>query len=156
MGTTIEFYSADPQDFVTLFSSPIDEQDREAFFRKLKTYPVADFSFHVLIPDDLDRLCQIIRTQGLSVFPVFTDNLVKVVWDDGESESITLVSDSFVSAIAKVDDEMLEKIASEWAKPFHYKQHIHTTPAYRGLLQLRDVCRDVIRKKTSLLLRLLY
>src|SRR5215467_13510396 len=111
LGTTIGFYSADPQEFNTLFSM----EDDQAFFDKLKIYPVADFSFHLLIPDDLDRLCKSIIKQDLAVPPIFRDLLTEQLWFDGHSESLTLVSDNFASVCAGLHETEIEAIASDWS-----------------------------------------
>lgn len=152
MGTTIEFYSADPQEFSTLFSL----QDEQAFFDKLKTYPVADFSFHLLIPDDMDRLCQSLMKQNLPVPPIFRTLLIKQLWYDSISESLTLVSESFVVVFAGLSDAEIEKVAMDWSVEFNYKEPLHKTPAYQALVQLQKVAQDVVAKKRSLILHLLF
>jgi hypothetical protein len=151
LGTTIEFYSADPQEFITLFSS----QDEQAFFDKLKTYPVADFSFHPLIPYDMDRLCQSMRKQQLSVPPIFRNLLIKQVWDDGISESLTVIADSFTFVCAGLSETKIEEIAIDWSVEFSYKEPLHQTPAYKALVQLRKVAQDAVAQKRSLILHLL-
>jgi hypothetical protein len=50
---------------------------------------MADFSIHLLIPHDMDRLCQSMIKQNLAVPPIFRNLLIKQLWDDGISESIT-------------------------------------------------------------------
>lgn len=151
MGTTIEFYSADPQEFITLFSS----EDEQTFVDKLKTYPMADFSFH-LRTEDMDRLCQSLIRQRFSVPPVFRDLLVEQLWYDGVSESLTIVSDNFVVVVAGLNDTEIEEVAMEWSTEFNYKEPLHNTPAYQALIQLRKVARDGVAQKKSLILHLLF
>ena len=151
MGATIEFYSAEPQEFITLFSL----EDEQLFVDKLKTYPMADFSFH-LSTKDLDRLCQSLIRQRLSVPPVFRNLLVEQLWYDGISESLTLVSDSFAVVVAELSDTEIEKVAADWSIEFNYKESLHKTPAYQALVQLRKVARDAVAQKKSLILHLLF
>ena len=151
MGITIAFYSALPYEFITLFAS----EDEEQFFREVKRYPVADFSFHLLFPEDLDRLCQILRSHHFPVPTIFRELLVTQVWYDGDSESLTIIADSFPQAIASLNDTLLELVAQEWSLPFHYQEPLHQTPAYQALLQLRAVSQDVVTQKKALLLHLL-
>ena len=151
MGTTIEFYSADPQEFIPLFSS----EDEQTFVDKLKTYPIADFSFHLFLPDDMDRLCQSLLKQHLPVPPVFRNLLVEQLWYNGTSESLTLVSDSFASVMARLSDAEIEKVAMDWSTEFNYSEPLQKTPAYQALVQLRKVAKDAVTQKNALILHLL-
>ncbi|HEU5374332.1 MAG TPA: hypothetical protein VFV38_02750, partial [Ktedonobacteraceae bacterium] len=85
MGMTLAFYSADANELVALFAAgaDCDEQDEETFFAQLDTYPVADFSLHLSIPEDLDNLCQALREHNPLIPLIFRDVLVEQVWDDG-------------------------------------------------------------------------
>ena len=107
MGKTVEIYSADPSELVDLFSL----DDEQIFFDRLKDYPVADFSLHLFIPEDMDRLCQSLRKRQFPVPPTFRDILVKQLWYDGVSESLTLISDGFVSILAGLGDLEVESVA---------------------------------------------
>jgi len=120
----------------------------------LKTYPVANFSLHLLIPEDLDRLCQSLRKQNLPVPPIFRGLLVDQVWYDGISESLTVVAESFALAVAGLCDATLEHIALDWSAAFHYQEPLHQTPAYQALMRLRTVAQDAIAQKKALLLHL--
>jgi hypothetical protein len=151
LGTTIEFYSADPQGFIPLFSS----EDEQTFVDKLKTYPMADFSFHLLLPDDMNRLCQSLLRQHLPVPPVFRNLLVEQLWYDGTSESLTLVSDSFASVVAGLSDAEIEKVAIDWSTEFNYNEPLQKTPAYQALVQLRKVAQEALTQKNALILHLL-
>ena len=152
MGTTIEFYAADPQEFIPLFSS----EDEQTFIDKLKTFLMADFSFHLLLPDDMDRLCQSLIRQHLPVPPVFRNLLVEQLWYDGTSESLTLVSDSFANGVAGLSDAEIEKVAMDWSTKFNYNELLQKTPAYQALVQLRKVAQDVVTQKKALILHLLF
>ena len=152
MGTTIEFYSARPQEFVPLFSS---SENGQTFVGKLKTYPVANFSFHLLLPDDMDRLCQSLIRQHLPVPPVFRNLLVEQLWYDGTSESLTLVSDGFAGVVARLSDAEIDEVAMDWSTEFNYNEPLQKTPAYQALVQLRRVAQDAVTHKTALILHLL-
>ena len=56
MGTRMEFYSADPQQLMALFTG--GARDDMDFFQRLSAYPMADFSLHLDLPDDMDSLCR--------------------------------------------------------------------------------------------------
>ncbi len=150
MGTTVEFYSADPEEFTALFSST----DEERFFDKLKNFPVADFSFHLHLPHDLDRLCQSLLKQHLPVPSIFRNLFVKQLWYDGISESLVLISDTFATIVASLDDTQIEKIAQDWSADFDDKRPVKETDAYQWLIQLRKVAQDAVDRKKSLILHL--
>lgn len=151
VGITIEFYSAFPDECIALFAS----EDEEQFFSEVKRYLVADFSFHLHIPEDVDRLRQILHQYHCPVPTTFRELLVTQVWYDGTSESLTIVADSFPQTIASLDDTLIGQIAQDWSRPFHYQEPLQQTPAYQALLQLRAVSRDVVTQKKALLLHLL-
>ncbi len=155
MGITVEFYSAHPQELKALFSAEVNEEDDQVFFEKLRDYPVADFSLHLLIPDDLDRLCQILVNHHIHISPVFRDLLQEQVWYDGESESLTIIADDFVKALAGLNETELENIARDWSVPFQYQEPLHKNPAYQALVQLQKVAQDVVASHKSLILHLL-
>ena len=71
---TIEFYSAELQEFLTLFLALNENGDVDGFFEKLENYPKADFSFHIRIPEDMDRLCQALRLQNDMIPSTFSEN----------------------------------------------------------------------------------
>lgn len=151
MGTTIEFYSAYPKEFIALFSS----QDEDMFFETLKTYPVADFSFHLFLPDDMDRFCQALIQHNHLIPPTFRNLFVEQIWYDGLSESLTVISDTFAIVFAGLSDIEIEHVARESSKPFHYQEPLHETPTYQALLQLRSVIQDVTTNQgRSLILHL--
>src|SRR5215467_2482566 len=151
MGMTIEFYTAQQMDLVALFSAYQPGTHDEHFYDQLETYPVADFSFHLYIPEDMDSLCQTVRRYQPTIPAVFRELLVEQVWYDGSVESLTLVARDFAEAMAQLDEHELETVAAEWAAPFEYDEPLHQTPGYKALLQLREVARDVVTRNRSLL-----
>lgn len=153
MGMTIEFFSAHPQELVSVFSLPDEEIDR--YVEALAHYPTADFSFHLLLPEDMDQLCQSMRKHRLLVPSTFRELLVEQLWYDGSSESLTLVTEAFAHLWSRVETSKLAAIAKDWMLPFPFEGPLEQTPAYQSLLELREISRDVVTRKTSLLLHLL-
>jgi hypothetical protein len=121
----------------------------------LEHYPVADFSFHLYIPEDMDLLCQAMRKNSLSVPRFFRELLVKQLWYDGSSESLTLIAENFALAYMEMDDNTLENIARDWAAEFSYREPLYQTPAYKALSALRMVAKDTVTHNKSLILHLL-
>ncbi len=158
MGLTTEFYSADPQQLVALFVADLASEDDngEAFFEQVKAYPVADFSFHLQIPEDLDSLCQSLRKQNPLIPSVFRDLLVEQIWDDGPAitESLTVLADHFALMIAELNEHEMESAARDWAATYPYQEPLRQTPAYRALWQLQEVARDAVDRKRPLILHL--
>jgi hypothetical protein len=158
MGMTIEFYAADPQALVALFTGDLasEEENKEAFFEQVKAYPMADFSLHLQIPEDLDSLCQFLHKHNPLIPSVFREVLVEQIWDDGPllTESLTVLSDQFVERLAELDEHAMEKTARDWAATFPYQEPPWQTPAYRALWQLQEVARDTIAQKQFLVLHL--
>ncbi len=153
MGLTLEFFSASPEEVVTVFSSLSEEVN--AFLDALKQFPRADFSLHLQIPEDMDRLCQSMKKFNPALPSVFRDVLVEQLWDDGDTESLTLIATSFTHMWATVDDSSVGSIAAEWASEFHYNEPLPQTPAYKALNELREVARDAITQHRPLILHLL-
>ena len=61
MSLTIEFFSAEPQELVTLFTELAVASDDASFYslsKALQHFPIAEFPGHLLIPDDLQRLAE--------------------------------------------------------------------------------------------------
>jgi len=151
MSLTIEFYSAEPQEVQALFSARNENGDFERFFEKLENYPKADFSFHVHIPEDMDRLCQALRKQNDRFPPTFSEIMIKHLYDDGLSESLTLLNHNFAMALAKMNGSEMEQAALNWAATFPYQEPLQQTPAYQSLLHLREVALDAVTRNTALL-----
>lgn len=151
MGMTVEFYSAEPRELLELFSVRNADEDFNAFFEKLEVYPVADFSFHLQLPEDLDNLCRILRKRNLHFPYLFSDLFIEQVWSDGVSESLTLLTEDFTSMLATLSEREIEQAALEWAATFPYQKPLQHTPAYQSLLQLRAVAVDAHTQGQSLL-----
>ena len=152
MGMTVEFYSADPPQLITLFAT--ENNSDVTFFEQLKTYPVADFSFHLWIPDDLDSLCQAVSKQSSLKSLVFRNLLVKQLWYDGEAESLALLSEHFALTLASLKENEIERAALDWTATFPYQEPPQQTPAYRALWKLQEVARDAVAQKKSLIFHL--
>ena len=151
MGMTVAFYSANPQEVAELFQARDAAGDLEAFFQKLDTYLVADFSFHLHLPEDLDTFCRILGKRGHSVPSFFSDVLVEQLWNDGIAESLTLLSANFAHLLATLSEQEIEQVALEWAATFPYQEPLEQTSAYHSLLRLRTISCDASTNKHSLL-----
>jgi hypothetical protein len=151
MGMTVEFYSGDPQEIQTLFFKRNEGGDIDEFFEKLESYPKADFSFRLHVPEDLDSLCQILQKHNGGVPPVFSELLMDPLWNDGISESLTVLASNFARALADMSTSVIEQAALDWAKTFPYQEPLRQTPAYKSLLQLREVALDAVTYNRSLL-----
>ena len=153
MGTTMEFYSADPQQLTALFEGGV--KNGAEFFQQLHAYPMADFSLHLVLPDDLDSLCQSLNRHSQMVPRTFRDLLVRQLWRDGRAESLTLLSDRFAFALATMGQSEIEQAALDWSATFLYDEPPEDTPAYRAMHALREVAGDAATQKRSLILHLL-
>lgn len=151
MGMTIKFYSAKPQEILALFSTRDESGDFDSFFEKLDNYPMADFSFHLHIPEDMDSMCQVVRKQNSLVPPTFSELLIEQLWYDGISESLTLLANNFAITLAGMSVSEIEQAALDWATTFPYQVPLQQTPAYQSFLQLREVALDTTTRNTSLL-----
>ncbi len=100
MGMTIEFFSAEPQAFQALFVEQNGIGDGDRFFEILETYPKADFSFHLHIPEDMDSLCQVLRLQDSRVPSTFHEQVAEQLWSDGISEWVLVLKHTFARAVA--------------------------------------------------------
>ena len=151
MGMTIEFYAAEPEEFVELFATTDATGDFDRFFEQLETYPVADFSFHLWYPDDLDSMCQILSKQDCRIPHIFNDVLEKTVWSDGLIESVTLLDRRFVSLLAAMSESQIEVAALVWAATHPCDIPLQQTPAFQALLSLHDIAKEAIAHNSSLL-----
>ncbi len=154
MGTTLEFYSAEPDRFVQIIAS--DEEDA---FEPLQMYPCADFSLHLLV-SDMDTLCQVMRAQGLKVPHSFAELLGEKLWsEEGNSVFITRVSSTLAPAIAKISDETIERIAAKWVRSYtvdpgtNLDEYIRSYDyAFRALSELSSISQDTLQRGRALLL----
>src|SRR5437588_6349860 len=147
MSLIIEFSSAEPQELKALFAehTPLD-----TFVQKRQTFPQADFSFHLLLPDDLDHLCKILSTYHPLLPLRFQDVCVEPIWDDGlGTESLTILSKPFARALTECRESDIEQAALAWVSPFFPEGSRRNTRAYQAVLQLQEVARDVMRHQRS-------
>lgn len=151
MGITVEFFSAEPHELLKMFSPTEDENFAARLDQAYQTIPMADFSLHLAIPDDLDRLCLAIRKQQRVLPPIFRDVIAEELMSDDICEWLLLLSPHFARAVASLSDEELEVVAREWVVPFAYHEPLHQTPAYQALLQLRSIALDSLQSGKALL-----
>jgi hypothetical protein len=137
---------------VALFANA--NEHNAAFFETLQTYPVADFSLHLSIPDDMDSLCRCLNEQTQVIPRAFRDLLVEQLWFDGQAESLTLISDRFVVALAAMSESQVEKATLDWVATFHYEESAEQTPTYKAVRRLYELARDTTAQKKALILRL--
>ena len=159
MGLTIEFYSAVPQELISLFAddidAPLDDEHMAVFLQKQQTFPRAVFPPRLLLPDDLNTLCHILNKHHPLVPLRFEDACVKLLWDDGlGTEKLTLLSDQFAHALTECSKSDIEQSALAWASTFPSEEPLSSAPAYQAVLQLQEIARDVIRSKKSLIYHL--
>jgi len=150
MSTTIEFYS------VTLPGKEIADLSIKSLFDFLGSFPVADFSLHLLLPDDLDMLCQSLHGQNPVISTAFGDQLVKTLWFDGQSALLSLISSQFVIALAKMTNIQIEQAGIAWASIFEKSEAVREAPTFRALLRLHEVAKDAVANNRSLVVWLVY
>ena len=151
MGMTIEFYSAEPQEFQANFLERNEVGDVDGFFEKLENYPKADFSLHLHIPEVMDGLCQVLRLQNSLIPSTFSELVAEQLCHDGISEWLIVLTHNFALALAGMSTNAIEQAALDWSKTFHYREPLQQTPAYKSVLQLREVALDAITGNKSLL-----
>lgn len=158
MGLTIEFYSAPLQELVDLFvPEPEDDDDDDTFFQALERYPMADFSLHLVLPDDLDHLCLALREQHILVPSVFRELLVEQVWVDdplAPSESLTLLQETFARTFSALTDHAIEEVSRRWSATFPDADILVVTNLSQSLFSLREVTQDVVAHNTALIMHL--
>ena len=152
MGLTIEFYAAELGELVALFADAA--LDNESYFAHLEALPMADFSLHLQLPEDLNRLSITLQKQGFEAPATFREFLQKELWYDGATESLTLLTGTFTMLFARLSDEELVQIATDWSADFNYQQPILQTPAYKALHELRDVASHAISRELPILMYL--
>lgn len=152
MSLTIEFYSAELHEIVTLFTENVASEDDLFLLDTLQTYPMAEFPRRLLLPDDLDNLCEALKKDHPFIPAHFQEVCVREVWrDDSGSEALTLLSDLFMTELAAFSEDEIQQAALQWAATFPYQEALEQRPAYRSVLQLWDVACDAVAKKKSLL-----
>jgi hypothetical protein len=155
---TIEFYLADPKELISLFSEHFyDPPDDLTLFDELDKYPKAEFPGRLLIPDDLDALCQILRKYQPFLPSTFRELFIKQIWSDSQialTDSLTLLSDQFANVLAELSESEIERAALEWVRTYPLQEPFQETLPYRGVMQLREIACDAIAQKKSLVLYL--
>lgn len=154
MSIVVEIYCADPHELGMLFALEPDPERDDIYFKQLGRYPMADFSLHLHLPDDLDHLCQALRKRSLQFPLTFREVLDKEVWSI-PSESLAVLSAGFVTALAGLGEDEIEMVATNWAETFFSVGPFHQTDMYRAVLQLREVAQHAVIHKESLLLHLM-
>ncbi len=147
MSLTIEFYSAVPQELVALFSklfmiqfSDNSASEEDLLFDQLETYPKAEFPGRLLIPDNLDGLCITLKKCHPLILSYFHEACIKELWNDGlGTESLTLLSDQFVSELAAFSENEIQQAAFSWAATFLLQEPLHQTLPYKAVIQLREI-----------------
>jgi hypothetical protein len=159
MSLTIEFYSVEPQELVTLFSTLLSIQSSEnangeedLLCEKLDHYPKAEFPGRLLIPDDLDRLCEMFKRHRPLIPSHFQDWCSGELWNDGlGSESLTLIADQFVRELATLNEDEIQHVALSWAVTFPLQEPLHQSLPYKAVVQLQNVARDATVSLKSLI-----
>jgi hypothetical protein len=71
---------------------------------------------------------------------LFHEVCTKELWNDGlGSESLTLLSDQFVSELAAFSEHEIQQAAFNWAATFSLQEPLHQTLPYKAVMQLREV-----------------
>lgn len=132
VSATIEFYAADPQEITAVFQL----DDFDLWFEKLSAFAVADFSLHLRIPDDLDRLFWSCRQVGLQIADKLEHLIARQIWQDDEgSASLELIAEE-LKALGDQDDSTLQSIVELWTSEFSDARE----STEQALVSLRNVC----------------
>ncbi len=83
------------------------------------------------------------------------DSLIGQLFDGGLAESLALISDDFLIAVAELETRRIEKVAKGWAGTYSYQEPFEQTPAYQAVMELYELAQDVIREHKKLVLYLL-
>lgn len=90
----------------------------------------------------LYRFCRALHHVRSPVPLLFRDLLEHQVWSDSVSESLYTLVPSFATIMAGLNDQEIEHIVEDWARPFQYQGPLFKTPAYQAAIQLREVAQD--------------
>ena len=162
MSMTIEFYLAETQELVALFStlallqsSENGQREEDLLLDKLESYPKAEFPGRLLIPDALDSLCALFRKHRPLIPHHFEDVCIKEIWNDGlGTESLTVISDQFVHELATMSESEIEQTARGWAATFSLQEPLQQSLPYTAVVQLHNVARDAANLSKSLVFHL--
>jgi hypothetical protein len=76
----------------------------------------------------------------------------KELWNDGAgTESLTLLSEQFVSAIASLQEPEIQRVARDWAITFPLPPPFEQTPPYQAVVRLHIIARYALEKHIPLL-----
>jgi hypothetical protein len=76
----------------------------------------------------------------------------KELWNDGAgTESLTLLSEQFVSAIASLQEPEIQRVARDWAITFPLPPPFEQTPPYQAAVRLHIIARYALEKHIPLL-----
>lgn len=163
MGVTLEFYSAEPEAFVSIlekwFAAETEEEEVQLADELHARYLRADFSLHLYWPEDIDALCQAMSAGGLNIPGSCADLLVEELWFDGYSAWVDRLSQTLPLAMAHLSDAIIERIAKGWvgnhipdpnADPVYYANAFDA--AVRALWDLRMVSQDALERGRDVLL----
>jgi hypothetical protein len=69
----------------------------------------------------------------------------------GASESLTLLSDQFANELAKLSESVTEQVALDWAATLPLRELLQQSLQYQAIQQLREIARDAVARKKSLI-----
>ena len=145
MGLFLTFYVAVPEEFIILCKQMASTQTVEEALsvqEQFACYPQTDFSLNLTIPDHTDALCQAMIAEGLAIPSSSLDLFGEPIWD-GEASSIHQLPDTFVLALAQVDEVDVKRIAEEWVNsllPAKREANERAIVLQNALGALSDLC----------------
>lgn len=155
MSLTIEFFSAEPQELVTLFTELAVASDDASFYslsKALQHFPIAEFPGHLLIPDDLDSLCGVLSLHRPQLPIKFVDICTQELWnDDLGTESLILLTVQFTEVLAFTNEKKIQRVALDWFSTFNLPSPPSQSSAYQAVLRLQEVAYDAFSYKRALI-----
>ena len=149
MGASIEFYSADAQEL----SQTYDMESWDDMFEAQSIYPKADLGTHLWMPDDLDRLCQVLAQHIPDMPGRFEELVVSELWNDGDVNSARLwLLSPKIKAFASLDDVTMAQVAASWTE----KLAGIVKDGPKALLELRNVCKHAVENQGPVLVYTCY
>jgi hypothetical protein len=77
---------------------------------------------------------------------------MRELWNDGSgTESLTLISEQFVSEIASLQEREVQRVAHGWAATFPLQPPFEQTLPYQAVVQLQAISRHVLENHIPLL-----
>lgn len=156
MSLTVEFYAAEPRELVELFAKLFMTDnaagEEDLLFDQLESYAKAEFPGRLLIPDDLDSLCVILKKYRPLIPAHFHEISARELWNDGlGTESLTLLADQFVSELVTFSEDEIQQVAVSWAETFPVSEPFQQTLPYQAVMQLWETALYARIAKTSLI-----